>query len=88
VRISAHRETHTATTFLPTLYRGRTQLTLPLHVRFLVQDGHDFDSHHRRLDYVRLIAQQYGIGTSGLNFMRYADDQLIAPSIVLKNRHG
>jgi len=47
---------------------------IPLHDRFLVQDGHDFYAHHRRLGYLHPIAQEYGIGRDGHNFMRYTDD--------------
>jgi hypothetical protein len=35
-------------TITPKDYPGKTQLSLPIHERFLVFDGHDFYSHHRR----------------------------------------
>jgi hypothetical protein len=37
----------------PRAYAGKTNLTLPLHGRIYVFDGHDFYSHHRRQDAFR-----------------------------------
>lgn len=55
----------------PIEYRTKTRLTLPLHKRFLVRDGHDFYSNHRRLDYLHPAARALGVTS---NFMRYACD--------------
>ncbi len=55
----------------PVAYRQHAQLTLPVSGTLLVYDGHDFYSHHRRMDYLHPVAQGVGISK---NFMRYAYD--------------
>jgi hypothetical protein len=54
----------------PVRYDGRTDLVLPLTGRILVLDGHDFYSHHRRLD-VSVLAS---LGLARRQFNRYAYD--------------
>ncbi|MGH7753824.1 MAG: M23 family metallopeptidase, partial [Gemmatimonadales bacterium] len=54
----------------PVAYRGKTDLILPLSGRILVLDGHDFYSHHRRLDLSVLVA----VGLARRHFNRYAYD--------------
>ncbi len=55
----------------PVAYHQRAQLTLPVNGTLLVYDGHDFYSHHRRLDYLHPVAQEVGFSK---NFSRYAYD--------------
>jgi len=57
-------------TVKPLPYKGGA-LLLPLHGRYLVWDGHDFYSHHRRFDYVSPTAQHFGFRS---NVLRYAYD--------------
>ena len=54
----------------PVAYQGKTDLIFPLTGRILVLDGHDFYSHHRRLD-MSVLAQ---IGLARRQFNRYAYD--------------
>jgi L,D-peptidoglycan transpeptidase YkuD (ErfK/YbiS/YcfS/YnhG family) len=55
----------------PRRYPGKTDLVLPVAGRVLVHDGHDFYSHHRRLDITGGMTTALGIQT---NMTRYADD--------------
>jgi murein DD-endopeptidase MepM/ murein hydrolase activator NlpD len=55
----------------PLPYAARTRLILPLDGRFLVWDGHDFYSHHRRFDFSHPVLKELGIGT---NAARYSFD--------------
>lgn len=58
----------------PTIYRTKTKLILPLKGRMLIWDGHDYSSHHRRMDVTTsFFANQ---GTKG-NYMRYGYDFVI-----------
>lgn len=68
---SGHAPVFARTVVRPIAYVPRTSLTLPIRGRVLVVDGHDFLSHHRRLDPTLPVAKQYGFGP---NFMRYALD--------------
>lgn len=54
----------------PIAYLGKTDLVLPLAGRILVVDGHDFYSHHRRLD-LSILAP---LGLARRQFNRYAYD--------------
>ena len=54
----------------PVAYEGKTDLIFPLAGRVLVLDGHDFYSHHRRLD-LSLLAP---MGLARRQFNRYAYD--------------
>ena len=58
----------------PQVYRTRTQLRLPLDGRVLVWDGHDFYSHHRRLDLDHPIAVEFALRS---NAGRYSYDFVI-----------
>lgn len=58
----------------PERFQPRTALRLPLTGRLLVWDGHDENAHHRRLDFLHPVAQQFGIRS---NFMRYAHDFVV-----------
>lgn len=49
---------------VPVLYGTKTALILPLKGRVLVWDGHDYNSHHRRLDYTLAGFQRRGQTTS------------------------
>jgi hypothetical protein len=55
----------------PMAYQTRTNLELPLEGRLLVHDGHDFYSHHRRIDLTHPIAKQLKMK---FNPMLYAYD--------------
>ena len=55
----------------PTLYQPKTELYLPLKSRLIVYDGHDFYSHHRRVDLTHPVGRQLGIIANGI---RYAFD--------------
>ncbi len=55
----------------PRPYSGKTRLSLPVAGRLLVHDGHDFYSHHRRLDVTGGMTTALGITS---NFGRYAYD--------------
>ncbi|HEX2569191.1 MAG TPA: M23 family metallopeptidase [Polyangia bacterium] len=55
----------------PVVYRPRVRLQLPLHGRFIVWDGHDFLSHHRRFNYTHPVLQELGFKT---NASRYSYD--------------
>jgi Peptidase family M23 len=54
----------------PVAYQGKTDLILPLTGRVMVLDGHDFYSHHRRLDLSVLVP----LGLLRRHFNRYAYD--------------
>jgi hypothetical protein len=54
-------------TVAPAVYEAQTHLVLPLQGAFIVYDGHEANSHHRRFDYVHPIARQIGIDS---NLMR------------------
>jgi hypothetical protein len=58
----------------PTFYETKTNLTLPLRGSVLVWDGHDYNSHHRRVDYTQEVFVKSGLKT---NFQRYAYDFVI-----------
>ena len=64
---------------VPVLYETKTALVLPVKGRVLVWDGHDYSSHHRRLDYTHPGIQRRGQTT---NFQRYGYD------FVLVNEQG
>jgi hypothetical protein len=55
----------------PASYRSRAELILPLKDRFIVYDGHDYYSHHRRLDLSHPRIKRLGMGHSPV---RYAYD--------------
>jgi murein DD-endopeptidase MepM/ murein hydrolase activator NlpD len=75
------KKNHTADiTVRPTRFAPKTRLTPPLRGRILVWDGHDYASHHRRLDYLIPI---FGIENQYFtNFQRYSFD------FVLVDEHG
>jgi hypothetical protein len=60
-----------AVTIHPVLYRPKTQLVVPLRGAFLVYDGHDYYSHHRRIDLSSPAARRFGLT---VNPVRYAYD--------------
>lgn len=51
----------TTATAHPREYRTKTNLILPLTKRMIVDDGHDFYSHHRRFDYLSPLPRQLGL---------------------------
>jgi hypothetical protein len=60
-----------AVTIQPIPYRPRTKLIVPLRGRFLVYDGHDYYSHHRRIDLSSAAVKRIGLT---FNPVRYAYD--------------
>jgi hypothetical protein len=58
-------------TFRPFAYRPKTKLVLPLRGRFLVYVGHDYYSHHRRIDLSNPLLKRLGLAA---NPVRYAYD--------------
>jgi hypothetical protein len=60
-----------AVTIHPVLYRPKTQLIVPLRGPFLVYDGHDYYSHHRRIDLSSPAVRRFGLT---FNPVRYAYD--------------
>lgn len=63
--------TKATTTVNPRVYETKTDLRLPLRGRVFVHDGHDFYSHHRRLDVTGTMTTALGIDE---NMTRYAYD--------------
>ena len=61
----------TEVTVRPAMYRSMTELILPLKDRFIVYDGHDYYSHHRRLDLSDPRIKRVGLTE---NPVRYAYD--------------
>jgi hypothetical protein len=55
----------------PVPYRPKTKLVVPLGGRFLVYDGHDYYSHHRRIDLSNPAIKAAGLA---VNPVRYAYD--------------
>jgi hypothetical protein len=60
-----------AVTVQPVLYRPKTKLVVPLRGPFLVYDGHDYYSHHRRIDLSSPTVTRIGLR---VNPVRYAYD--------------
>ncbi len=58
-------------TIHPLFYDQHLNFSAPVKGRFLVYDGHDFYSHHRRFDYEFPFIKELGLSS---NFMRYAYD--------------
>lgn len=58
-------------TVQPIPYDQQLNFSAPLKGKFLVYDGHDFHSHHRRFDYEFPVIKELGLSS---NFMRYAYD--------------
>jgi hypothetical protein len=58
----------------PVRYENRARLILPVTGRAFIHDGHDYVSHHRRLDITGGMTTALGIDT---NMMRYAYDFVI-----------
>jgi len=55
----------------PKIYETKTQLSLPVKGKLLIEDGHDFYAHHRRFNYAHPFLQSLGFRS---NFMRYSYD--------------
>ncbi len=64
-------EERASITVKPQRYETRADLILPLRGRVFVHDGHDFLSHHRRLDITGDMTTAFGINE---NMTRYAHD--------------
>ncbi len=62
---------HTSVVVAPRAYEGKTSLILPVKGRVFVHDGHDFYSHHRRLDVTGPMTTALGVTE---NMTRYAYD--------------
>lgn len=62
---------HASFVVTPRAYEGKTSLILPLKGRVFVHDGHDFYSHHRRLDVTGPMTTALGVTE---NMTRYAYD--------------
>jgi murein DD-endopeptidase MepM/ murein hydrolase activator NlpD len=56
----------------PVVYETKTDLILPVRGRVLVWDGHDYNAHHRRRDYLPFVKRGYGS-----NHARYSYDFVI-----------
>jgi hypothetical protein len=56
----------------PVAYETKTDLILPVRGRVLVWDGHDYNAHHRRRDYLPFVERGYGS-----NHSRYSYDFVI-----------
>lgn len=59
----------------PIIYQQKVKLTLPLKEKLVIMDGHDFYSHHRRVN-ISLL-KQITQGTAKSNFNRYGLDLTI-----------
>ena len=62
------------TEVMPIVYETKTALVLPVKGRVLVWDGHDYHSHHRRMDYTLPVFRNRRMTT---NFQRYGYDFVI-----------
>jgi hypothetical protein len=72
---AAAKEFRSELTVVPIRYENKTDLILPLRGRILVWDGHDQQSHHRRLDYTKSV---FGIPDKyRTNFQRFSYDFVI-----------
>ena len=65
---------HAALDLEPLRYENKSRLILPVTGRAFVHDGHDYYSHHRRLDVTGGMTTAIGVKT---NMMRYAYDFVI-----------
>ena len=65
---------HAALALQPVRYRNKSTLILPVSGRAFVHDGHDYYSHHRRLDVTGGMTTAIGVQT---NMTRYAYDFVI-----------
>lgn len=68
------RKYHAALELAPQRYRNKSRLILPVTGRAFVHDGHDYHSHHRRLDITGDMTTAIGVKT---NMTRYAYDFVI-----------
>ena len=68
----------------PERWQPKTDLVLPLQGRILVHDGHDFYSHHRRMD----MALLRSFKVLKRQFNRYAYDFVLVDSMGRMNRTG
>lgn len=85
LRLRGPKGVVTATTTVePSPFEPRTDLILPMRGRILVYDGHEFYSHHRRMD-LSIIRQ---LGVAKQQFNRYAYDFSIVDSAGRLNRNG
>lgn len=62
----------------PKQYKNHTSLILPLKGRILVWDGHDYNSHHRRMNYADSFFIRRGTVS---NYQRYGYDFVLVDSI-------
>jgi hypothetical protein len=69
--LGSEQTTELTSLLQPRVYTTKTDLCLPLAQRVLVYDGHDFYSHHRRIDLSAPIARRLGLRA---NAGRYAYD--------------
>ncbi len=58
----------------PTVYHTKTDLILPLKGRLLIWDGHDYNSHHRRMNYTAPYFANQG---TKANYQRFGYDFVI-----------
>ncbi|MEO5596415.1 MAG: M23 family metallopeptidase [Lysobacteraceae bacterium] len=65
---------HAALDLQPLRYENKSKLILPITGRALIHDGHDYYSHHRRLDVTGGMTTAIGVKT---NMTRYAYDFVI-----------
>jgi hypothetical protein len=68
----------------PRFYATKTDLVLPIRGRVLVHDGHDFYSHHRRME--MSVLRRFGVNKGQFN--RYAYDFSLVDADGKLNRTG
>jgi hypothetical protein len=73
-RLMMDFDTSAEITVSPRAYVTKTNLTLPLHGRILIWEGHDFYAHHRRIPLHDAKVKKMGIAA---NANRYASDLVI-----------
>lgn len=78
-------ETQVSVEVAPVAFIQKSVLALPMKGRLLVHDGHDYYSHHRRLDTQHPVAQKIGITR---NTSRYALDLNTADAEFSPFRNG
>lgn len=70
-------------TIRPRAFEQTTRLRLPLRGPVIVYDAHDYNAHHRRLNFADAMGQKLGISS---NFMRYAYDFIPVDSLGNTNK--
>lgn len=72
--LTFHEDTKQGTTrqlthdVMPATYGNKTRLRVPVKGRVIVQEGHDFLSHHRRVDLTNPVVKKLGVTTNPTRF--------------------